>query len=277
MKNWLQGETVVLTGASGGIGRELCKLLVKDYAVNVIGVGRSEEKMQSLCKELEGAKGDFSYRLFDVSDKTAWKNFCAELTEKQVELKAVVHNAGMFPAFDTALNTPDETVEKVIQTNYLSAVYGTRALSPLLKKDEKDKSGIVFICSSSALCTVVGTSAYSASKGAMKGYAEALQMEEKGKRYIGVFYPGTTATDLFRNDENTKNSALDLIAMPAEKMAKKIAKRILRRRRRCVVGWDAKLMAFTSKIMPVTGLAIIAWVMKISKSKVFKNVFNEKK
>ena len=36
-------------------------------------------------------------------------------------------------------------------------------------------------------------------------------MEEKGKKYIGIIYPGTTATELFRNDVNTKNSALDFI------------------------------------------------------------------
>ena len=272
MKNWLKNQTVVLTGASGGIGKELCKLLVKKYAVNVIGVGRSEEKMQALCKELDGATGSFSYRLFDVGDKSAWQKFYDELSLKGVALTAIIHNAGVFPTFNRALDLPNETLEKVMQTNYYSAVYGTNALQSLLKTEQ---SGIVFICSSSALCTVVGTSAYSASKSAMKGYAEALQMEEKGKRYVGIVYPGTTATELFRDDENTKNSALDLVAMPAEKMAKKIVRRVLRRRRRSVVGWDAKMMSFTAKLMPVLGLSMIAWVMKKSKSKVFKNVFND--
>lgn len=277
MKNWLNGKTVFLTGASGGIGRELCKLLVQKYGANVIGVGRSEEKMQTLSQEVKGATGSFSYRLFDVSDKSAWQACYDELLAQGVRLDAVIHNAGMFPSFNKTLNMPTETIEQVLKTNYLSAVYGTNALLPLLKGEGKDKPAIVFICSSSALCTVVGTAAYSASKSAMKGYAEALQMEEKGEKYIGIVYPGTTATELFRDDENTKNSALDLIAMPAEKMAKKIAKRILRRRRRSVVGWDAKLMTLTAKLMPVWGLSIIAWVMKISKSKVFREVFKQEK
>ena len=46
MRKWLQNEHVVLTGASGGIGRELCKILVEAYGAKVIGVGRNEEKMQ---------------------------------------------------------------------------------------------------------------------------------------------------------------------------------------------------------------------------------------
>ena len=101
-------------------------------------------------------------------------------------------------------------------------------------------------------------------------------MEERGKRYVGIFFPGTTATDLFRNDENTKNSALHLVAMPAEKMAKKIAKRIVKKRKRSIVGWDAKLMNLTAKLMPVLGLRIICWVMKSSRSKVFSQVFKRK-
>ena len=101
-------------------------------------------------------------------------------------------------------------------------------------------------------------------------------MEEKGKTYIGLIYPGTVATELFDKDENTKNSALDKVAMPAEKMAKKIAKSIVKRRKRAVVGWDAKLMCLTAKVAPVRGLALIRWVMKASKSKVFTNVFDYK-
>ena len=274
MRNWLKDKTVILTGASGGIGRALCKILVQKYGVHVIGIGRSEDKMKTLQAELENAQGAFSYRLFDVSKRENWLCFYDELHLKQITPTAIIHNAGMFPTFDKALNLPAETVEQVMQTNYFSAVYGTQTLAPILATD---MPSIVFICSSSALCTVAGTAAYSASKAAMKGYAEALQMEENGKKFVGIYYPGTTATELFRSDENTKNSALDWFAMPAEKMAKKIARRMLRRRRRAVLGWDAKLMHFTAKCFPVLGLAVIAGVMKASKSKVFQNVYGYKK
>ena len=101
-----------------------------------------------------------------------------------------------------------------------------------------------------------------------------MQIEEKGKRYIGVIYPGTTATELFQADEKTKNSALDIIAMPARKMAKKIARKILRKKKRAVLGWDAKLMNFTAKLASVKGIFLICGVMKLSHSKVFTDVFD---
>ena len=275
MRNWLYGKTVVLSGASGGIGRELTKILINEYGANVIGLGRSEDKMRSLVEELHENAKRFSYHLFDVSKKENWETLAVELQTSNISPALLINNAGAFPSFCKAQNTPIETAENILKTNYLATMYAVNTLSPLLSGNKNDKPAIVNISSSAALCTVVGTSAYSASKAALKAYTEALQMEEKGK-YIGSIYPGTTKTELFRNDKNTENSALDLIAMPAQKMAKKIVKKILKKRKRAIVGWDAKLMNLVAKLAPVKGLALIAWVMKISRSKVFSNVFDYK-
>ena len=273
----MQGKTVVLTGASGGIGRELTKILINKYGANVIGIGRSENKMKSLVEELGENAHLFSYQTFDVSNKTNWISFALFLKEQKITPILLINNAGVFPTFARVENTPPEQMETVLKINYMATMYAVNELSPLLVGDKKNLPAIVNVSSSAALCTVVGTAAYSASKAALKGYTEALQMEERGKKHVGIVYPGTTKTELFRNDKNTENSALDLIAMPAEKMAKKIAKTILKKRKRAVLGWDAKLMNLTAKLMPVKGLALIAWVMKISKSKVFSNVFTTKR
>lgn len=273
MRNWLYGRYVVLTGASGGIGRQLCKLLIEKYGAKVIGVGRNEEKMRSLSDELSKNALSLSYSLFDVSDKTAWQTFRQELSEKQIRPILLINNAGMFPSFQKTLNVPSETVEKIMEVNYFSVVYGVEALADLLQGEGKNKPAIVNVASSAALCSVVGASAYSASKAAIKGFTEALQLEEKGKKYVGIVYPGTTATDLFRNDEHVQGSALDMIAMPAEKMAKKIARAILKKKKRAVLGWDAKFMNICAKIAPVKGLAFIRWVLKTSKTKVYADVF----
>lgn len=277
MKNWLNGQTVILSGASGGIGKELVKLLVLKYGASVIGIGRSEEKMLALQKELGEKQSFFSYQLFDVSKKECWQNLRLELEANGVHPILLLNNAGIFPALQKALNSPSTLAEKVIQTNYLSAVYATEALSPLLFSNGKHKPAIVNVSSSAALCTVVGAGHYAASKSALKGYTEALQLEEKGKKYVGIVYPGTTATDLFREDTNVQNSAMGMIAMPADKMAKKIARRILKRKKRSVLGFDAKFMSFTARFMPVKGPALVCWIMKISKSKAFTNVFDRNK
>ncbi len=274
MRNWIKNQYVVLSGASGGIGKELCKILIKKYNAKVIGIGRNAEKMQKLYLELEEYADNFSYELFDVSDANEWINFKNRLIDKQISPLMLINNAGVFPTFNKALDVSQDVFEKIIQTNYLSVVYGVKQIAPILKSNGKHKPAIINVSSSAALCTIVGTSAYSASKSAVKGFTEALMLEEKNSKYVGIIYPGTTATDLFRNDEKTVNSALDKIAMPASKMAKKIAKRIIRKKRRSVVGWDARLMNFTAKIMPVKGPSLICKVMRAAKSKVFSEVFD---
>lgn len=280
MRNWLQNKYVILSGASGGIGRELCKLLVLKFGAKVVGIGRSQEKMQSLQRELQekGATPQaFRFELFDVGQRKNWEMLREKLQAEGIFPVLLVNNAGAFPRFSCALNTDTQTTETILQTNFLSAVYAVKALSPILQGEGKNLPAIVNVSSSAALCTVVGTAAYSASKSALKGYTEALALEEKGKKYVGIVYPGTTKTELFRNDKNTENSALDIVAMPAEKMAGKIARAILKKKKRAILGWDAKAMNLLAKCMPVKGLYLIRGVMKKSGSKVFSAVFSDEK
>ena len=272
MKNWLNDKTIILTGASSGIGKEMCRLLITHYGANIIGVGRSEEKMLALKKELKDYANKFTYQIFDVSIKAEWEQFAQRLQNNHVCVTLLINNAGIFPSFQSTSEVLIDTIEKTMETNFYSAVYATQMLNPLIPTNKT--SGIINICSSAALCTIAGTAPYSASKSALKAYTEALMIEERQK-YIGIIYPGTTATELFRNDIQTQNSALDKIAMPAPKMAKKIIQKIYKRKKRAVVGWDAKLMNITAKIAPIKGPQLIRSVMHKSKSKVFKNVFKD--
>ena len=206
----------------------------------------------------------------DASVKENWLDFANKLKMQGTGIDLLINNAGIFPQFSRVKDMSSEQIQEVMNVNFYASVYAIECMLEALG----NKGGIVNVCSSGALCTVVGTSAYSASKSAMKGYTEALILEER-ERYVGLIFPGTTATELFRNDENTKNSALDLVAMSAEKMSRKILRKIDKKRKRAVVGFDAKAMNFLAKLAPVWGLNLIAWVMKTSKSKVFERVFKE--
>ena len=227
--------------------------------------------MLSLKTELGDLSDRFSYALFDVGKKEGWAAFLEELKAQTIVPVLTINNAGAFPTFGLLEDLGAQTVEQTMQTNFFSAVYSAETLLSYMQG-----GGMVNICSSSALCPVVGTAAYSASKSAMKGFTEALALEYRGRAYIGVFFPGTTNTELFRNDEQTKDSILQKFAISPEKMAKKIAKRLHKKRRRAVIGADAHAMHFLTWLMPVKGPSLISWVMKKSGSKVFKNVFPAK-
>ena len=274
MKNWLKDNYVILTGAAGGIGRALTKFLISSYGAKVIGIGRTQAKLQSLKEEL-GEKSDyFTYQVFDVSVQENWENFSKYLQEQSLSPVLLINNAGIFPTFQKALDTSEDVFRQIMQTNFYAATYAVQAIAPLLRGVEKVKPAVYNVCSSAALCTVVGTAAYSASKSALKAYSEALQLEEGERLHVGIIFPGTAKTELFRNEENMEGSLLDSFAITAEKMGAKIGTAIYQRKQRAVLGFDADLMNLTAKFAPVKGLALIRWVMKTSKAKVFKNVFD---
>ena len=99
--------------------------------------------------------------------------------------------------------------------------------------------------------------------------------KENQQQQPSIMVPLDDMDTVSEKDQNTP----DVLAMELatiQQMAKKIAKSIVKQKRRAVIGWDAKLMCLVAKVAPVKGLALIRWVMKTSKSKVFTNVFDYK-
>lgn len=274
-KNWLNGKNVVLTGASSGIGKEITKILIERFNCFVLGIARNEEKMLKLLEELGNKKEKLSYKLFDVSSKTNWEDFAKFLEKENISVDVLINCAGVLPNFDKFENYDLETIEKVLQVNFYSAVFAIKNLLPILRKSEKPM--IVNVASSAALCTIPGTSIYSASKAALKNFSEALEAENGKNMRVSLIYPGFTKTDIFRSQKNEEtNGLVDKISMSASKMAKKIVKTIKNRRRRAVVGFDAKLMNLLYKLFPRSAGRICGFVLKKAKVKLFSDVFNEK-
>lgn len=276
MSNWLKDNYVVLTGAAGGIGSALTKILISNYGAKVIGIGRTESKLQALQTKLGEHGQAFSYFAFDVSVKENWSAFREHLESQNIQPVLLINNAGVFPTFKKALDCEDDVLTRVMQTNFYSAVYAVKALSPILVGANGLKPAVFNVCSSAALCSVVGTAAYSASKAALKAYSEALQLEERDRLHVGILFPGMTKTELFREEENMQDSILNTFSATAERMGDWIAKAIYRRKYHAVIGLDAQLMSTTAKVAPASGLALVRWVMKTSKNKLFSQVFDFK-
>ena len=97
---WLDGKTVIITGVSGGLGFAMAKLLIEKHGCTVIGVARNREKAEKAAAAL----GDmFSFRLFDVTDRTGWTSFAHELDESGLVPDVLINNAGIMPAFGRAV------------------------------------------------------------------------------------------------------------------------------------------------------------------------------
>lgn len=275
-KLWMNNKTVIITGASGGMGKGVAEKLIKEHGCTVIGIARSEEKMQKVVAELGDDADKFSYQLFDVSKEENWLTFVDYLKENKIHPDILINNAGILPKFDKFQNYTVEYIENAMNINFYSAVYSIHALLPLLL--ESPAPAIINIDSSAALMTLAGTSVYSASKAALKALSEALREELRGKCYVGIVCPGFTKTDIFRNQESSDDKAqkaLNMVSTSCERMVKMIMRDIKSKRPLGVHGFDAAFMNYFGRIMPVQGGRLFSNVMKLSKLPLFDPVFKD--
>ena len=265
----LQGKTVVLTGASGGFGRALTEQPILNNNCYVIGIGRREDKMLELRQRLGKKEDRFSYSLFDVTKPEPWKRFRSSLS---VVPDVLIHCAGILPAFEAFAGQDSDVFRHTMEINCLSATIAAKELLPLLLQSPDPM--IVNISSSSALCPVAGAAAYSASKAALLSFSEALRAEFRGKITVCTVCPGFSITDIFRNQKEPLpgEALMRRIATPPDKMAKKILRRIRRRKRLSVCGSDAKLMAWSYRIAPGLTVKVMRDILRKSGEPMFRNI-----
>ncbi len=274
---WLSGKTCVVTGASGGMGAGIAATLIKKHGCKVIGVARSEPKMHKFIEELGPTYAEqFSYRLFDVSKKENWDNFVEELNEEGIKIDVLVNNAGILPKFKRFDRYDMDEIERAININFYSCVYSIKAMLPMLL--ESADGGIINIDSSAALMSLAGTTMYSASKAALKGFTESLREEFRGKLFVGLVCPGFTKTDIFRDQKNEGGKGqkvMDMISTDCDLMVKMIMFGIERKQHLQIHGMDAHAMSIYGKLLPVNGSRLFSAVMKAADIDLFKDVFND--
>ena len=273
---WLQGKTVVVTGASGGMGAGIAATLIKKHGCTVIGIARNERKILNFINELgeENAKR-FSYRLFDVSVRENWESFAKELEEENIAVDVLINNAGILPKFKRFDRYSYEEIERAMNINFYSCIYSVKTMLPILQKSSTP--AIINIDSSAALMTLAGTSMYSASKAALKSFTEALRLEFAGKIYVGMVCPGFTKTDIFSGQgdvgKGRASKIIEMISTDCDKMVKMIMFGIERKMPMQVRGMDAHAMSVCNRLLPVAGSKLYSTIMKAAKVDIFDEVF----
>jgi NADP-dependent 3-hydroxy acid dehydrogenase YdfG len=180
-------RTVLVTGASSGIGRAIAQnLLQQGHAV--IGVSRD-------CRKFIRQMDNFSSAQLDLSDLKELPQKIRQLQQKFPEIDAVVFSAGM-GRFGSMEEFSYPQIEALMTINFTSQVFLTKALLPSLKR--KANSDLIFIGSEAALKGTRKGAVYCASKFALRGFTQALR-EECGNSHVRVclINPGMVKTPFF--------------------------------------------------------------------------------
>lgn len=180
-------RTVLVTGASSGIGRAIARHLLQQ-GHHVIGISRDGAKFTRRLDHFSPVQLDLS-RLNELPQKLR------ELEQAHPDIDAVVFCAGR-GQFGSVEEFSYAQIEDLMALNFTSQAFLVRALLPALKR--KQRGDLIFIGSEAALKGSRKGSIYCASKFAVRGFTQALR-EECGKSNVRVclINPGMVKTEFF--------------------------------------------------------------------------------
>ncbi|MBR4228702.1 MAG: SDR family oxidoreductase [Bacteroidales bacterium] len=192
---FLNGKTILVTGASSGIGRATA-LLCSQMGARVVITGRNEARLQETLGSLSG-EGNLRIAA-DLTDERSR----TRLVEDTPALDGIVHCAGIgHRKLCKAINAED--IATVMNANFNAAVLLQACL--LAKKKVNKGSSIVFVSSRTAEIPTVANSLYSASKGALKSYAKCLSLELAPRAVrVNCICPAMVWTPLVLNEGVTE-------------------------------------------------------------------------
>ena len=192
----LEGKTILVTGASSGIGKATA-IECSKMGATVIALGRNHERLQETFSHLEST--DCKQFALDLTNEDE----VSALLEQLPKIDGLVNAAGIASTTLFQFATP-EKIRGIFDVNFFAPVEFTRLL--LKKKLIKKGGSIVFFSSVDGPINVhIGNSSYSATKSALASVARgmAVELASKGIR-VNYLMPGQTETPLIHGESITQ-------------------------------------------------------------------------
>jgi len=249
----LKNKTVIITGASSGIGRSCAEEFAKRGANVVLGA----RQFVTLCEIAQDLERNYGIKAIavecDVSKEEDCKGLIIQAVTTFKRIDVLINNAGisMRALF---VDVDIQVLRDLMDVNFWGAVCCTKYALPELLKN---KGSVVGISSIAGYKGLPGRTGYSASKFALNGFLESLRVENlKTGLHVMVASPGFTASNIRYAALVKDGSAQGETSMEEGKMmtsdevAVIIANGVEKSRRSLVMTGQGKLTVFLSKIMP---------------------------
>jgi|SRR5690242_16035502 len=179
----LAGKTVLITGASSGIGRSCAFEFARTSPQNLklILTARRVDRLDQIAKEITDEVGNglkIHIVKLDVSKPDEVARLWQDLPEDFRDVNILVNNAGFMSGYERAPDIPPKVIEDVWATNVTGWINMTQEFLKIAKKrDEGGRGDVVMIGSMAGREPYAGGSIYCASKAAIRSFTEALRKE----------------------------------------------------------------------------------------------------
>lgn len=248
-KNSLKGKWGVVTGASGGIGYEFCRVLAS-MGCNLLMVAIEDRILEEAAEKIKTEFGVEAYPLtIDLTRQDSPVRILAYMETRNIVPYVLINNAGVF-TFSPVIEHSEVKINRFIDLHVRAVTVLTREFA-----DRMVKSGggrILNMSSMSCWMPMPGIAMYTATKAYIRVISRAMHYELKDSGVtVTVACPGGIATDLFGLPENLRNFAtgIGVLAKP-EKFARKAVKRMLKGRKQYINGGLNRFAIFFVSILP---------------------------
>lgn len=241
----LAGRTVIVTGASGGIGVALCHALAQAGA-SIMAVGRNRSRLTALAAALPA--GRVQTVIADLSTSLGRSHLSSAIRQANVSPSVLVlgHAQSAFGLFEE--QHPD-ALETLLQTNLVGSALLIHSLLPVLRRHEQ--ASVVAIGSTFGSIGFPGFATYSAGKFGLRGLMEALSREHDGTgmrfQYLS---PRATRTAFNTPAVDALNAELKVDSDAPDTVATALVRAIEQGDRRRQLGWPEKLFARINGMFP---------------------------
>ena len=252
----LQGKTVLITGASGGLGRAIARLAAED-ATRLILIARNGEKLYRLKEELEE---QFPVHVDPFPfDMKRYQELPArfQATFPEIHVDVLVNNAGV-GKFKTVKDLTFSEIEEMITVNLIALVTLTKIILPQML--ENSSGHIINIASQGGKIVTPKAAVYGASKKAVLGFSDGLRLEVRNAGiYVTTVNPGPMETDFFAYADKTGRYLQNVgpWVLDVEKVARIIVRTMMTDVRELnmprAMNWAAKLYALAPGLIEKIG------------------------
>jgi uncharacterized protein len=232
----IENKTIVITGASKGLGREMA-IHFSQKKANVVLVARTETLLQQVQEEVERLIGKAPFIIkCDISSESDVGRMAEVIQEKFQHIDVLINNAG-FATYRISENISNQEMRRHFEVNFFGAYYCIKALLPLIKQSE---SGYILnIGSVFSQIALAENSVYAATKFALASFSEGLRREMKPFDIgVGLFLPGPMNTSFQENREENALKSPKSMTLDPKKVAAILEKMICRQKTKVILpGW----------------------------------------